>query len=119
MKQEDQESLNIQVRDLDVLAAMVLHRFPANADEEERIDRIRALLASAAELSRALVLQTRYALVDHRGSPGTNDLAAATQQLFQRLQNYAVTLHELGEHYAEFAVSRALAAVEEGDSQPA
>ena len=111
-QQETHRDLHVHERDLNVLAAVVVHRFASAAAEEQRIERVGALLAKAAELTRALHLQTRYTLVNHRGTPGTNDLAAASERLFTSLQNYASVLHELGQQYAEFAAAQALAAVE-------
>jgi hypothetical protein len=93
----------ITERDLRVLTEVVLRRFSSVPEEDGRIRRIRGVLDAASDLSKALELQTRYALVDHRGTHGANDLQEATRVLYHALEAYAARLSELGEQYPEFA----------------
>lgn len=87
--------------DLQAVAAVVVARMRSTEAEEVRLSRVRKLLAVASELSRALDVQTRYTLIDHRGTHGANDLPSATHSLYEALQSYAAEVRELAEDYSQ------------------
>jgi hypothetical protein len=91
----------ISQEDLGVVAALVSARFQPPELEARRIARIRQLLNMGFEFRRALTLQTRCALVNHCGSPGAQDLIAATSTLYATLADYAGCLRQLADEFRE------------------
>ena len=86
---------------LETLTSLVMTRFSSASAEEARLAEIRMLLGAAADLSRALEIQSHYVLVDHRGTYGANDLRAAGREFFRALDEYARALRELAERYPD------------------
>ena len=91
----------ISQEDLRVVAALVSARFQPPELEARRIERIRQLLHVGFEFRRALTTQTRCALVNHYGSPGAQDLNAATSTMFRSLADYAECLRKLADEFRE------------------
>ena len=85
----------IQGADLLRSAALVDARFRDRSNEVNRLAAVRNFLNAAFRLERALKVQTRCALVNHSGTPGTHNLEDATQLLFNALSDYAVAVREL------------------------
>jgi hypothetical protein len=98
MENENREVV-LREQDLCTFTAVALMRLPAGKGEAERIARIRGLLDASNNLKRALEIQTRYATMDHRGTPGENDLSSASQDFFAALVDYADELRGLSEQY--------------------
>jgi hypothetical protein len=100
MTEQDTRQVVIRARDLSTtLATVALMRAATANAEADRLACMRKLLESARSLCRALELQTLYATVDHRGTPGANDLALAGRELFEALSAYAGELRGLAELY--------------------
>ena len=68
--------------------------------EMVRVARMRELLWAASELTRALSMYTRHALVDCCGTHGTGDLAADTRMVHAALARYAELVCNLAEEYS-------------------
>jgi hypothetical protein len=89
--------------DLHSGSAVVLARLSSAEAEHIRIQRVNGLLGAASQLVKALAEHTRYALVDHRGSHGSNDLHAATKTLYHALEDYAFELRNLSGDFRDVA----------------
>jgi hypothetical protein len=75
--------------DLRALADMGLLRLPIEEAESRRANRMRAVVATATELSRTLASYTHCMLVNCQGSHGTGNLVTETEQLHAALARYA------------------------------
>jgi hypothetical protein len=104
MADERGDRVAITRSDLQSVAELVLARFEAAEAEQLRIRRVARLLALTSELHKALGEYTRFALVDHRGTHGSNDLAAATEALYQALENYASEVRELNQDFVQLDI---------------
>jgi hypothetical protein len=96
-------SAAFQRRELDAVRRVVLMRLPQHTAEWHRLQRMRALIDAASELSRVLASHTRCTLVDCGGSQGTGDLAAETERLFEALERYADVVRDIAVEYDRFA----------------
>ena len=91
-------------QDIETLTELVLARFQSADAEATRIVEIRQVLGAASELQRALQIHTHYMLVDHRGTPGFNDLRSASQLLLNAFEDYTRALHKLSSAYRDFPI---------------
>jgi hypothetical protein len=96
--------------DLDLLAEVAMLRFPLRAAESHRLEQMRAVLDAGADLARALESHTHCALVNHRGSHGTGDLAAETAILAAAFQRFGRLVAETAGEYRRFARESAVPA---------
>jgi hypothetical protein len=94
--------------DLVLLAEVAMLRFPLRGAESHRLEQMRTVLDAAADLARALESHTHCALVNHRGSHGTGDLAAETVLLSAALQRFGWLVAETAAEYRRFARERAV-----------
>ena len=97
--QMDLKSVTISRDDLAVVADATDIRFPTRAAESRRIARLRTMLATASDLSRALSDHTRHSLIDCQGTHGTWDLARDVDDLYRALVAYSTSIQELAEEY--------------------
>ena len=86
-----------QITGADLMRSAVLigARFRDRAGEAGRLAVARSFLSAAFRLERALKVHTRCALVNHCGTPGTQNLQEATRELFQALSDYTEAVREL------------------------
>ena len=89
--------------DLAVLSVVAMLRYPVRAAEQHRLDRMRAVLDAASELSRRLESHTHCALVNYRGSHGTGDLVAETEALSAAFQRFGQLVAETAIDYRRAA----------------
>ena len=89
--------------DLAVLSVVAMLRYPVRTAEQHRLERMRAVLDAASELSRRLESHTHCALVNYRGSHGTGDLVAETEALSAALQRYGQLVAETAVEYRRAA----------------
>jgi hypothetical protein len=92
-------SATVSYDDLQIVAEVVTMRLPLRGPEQERVTRVRALLAAETELGRAFSAHTQHALINCQGSHGAANLGDDTAPLFQALMTYAALLHELAADY--------------------
>ena len=92
-------SATVSHDDLQIVAEIVTMRLPLRAPEQERVMRVRALLAAETELGRAFSAHTQHALINCQGSHGAANLGDDTAALFQAFMIYAALLHELAADY--------------------
>lgn len=93
----------INREDLLTACAVVGARFDDQEMEVERVELSRLLLRSALELERALRAHTRCAMVNHSGTLGANNLAEATETMFEALAAYAVRIRDLSARFRDVA----------------
>jgi hypothetical protein len=89
--------------DLAVLSVVAMLRYPVRTAEQHRLDRMRAVLEAASELSRRLESHTHCTLVNYRGSHGAGDLVAETEALSAALQRYGQLVAETALEYRRAA----------------
>ncbi len=87
--------------DLHQCARVVESRFEDGALEEARMQLSREFLAAAAALEHAARSQSRWALVNHRGTRGAHDLDCATEVLFEALFAYASCIREIAARFRD------------------
>ena len=111
------KSVTISRDDLAVVADATDIRFPTRAAESRRVARMREMLATASDLSRALTDHTRHSLIDCQGTHGTWDLARDVDDLYRALVAYSTSIQELAEEYRQ--VVRGPARIPEDAATPA
>jgi hypothetical protein len=99
--------VTIDLRDLEVVADAVMLRLDDPGAEAQRVARMRELLWSASELTRALSLHTQHALVDCCGTHGNGNLAMDTVALHSALTRYAELIHHIAIEYRVVVQSEA------------
>jgi len=86
-------------QDLEALAGIAMMRLPLRAPEYRRLQRMRALLDAATELTRRLGSHTHAMLVNCGGTHGVGDLRAETSALFDALEAYTTLVHDVTAEY--------------------
>lgn len=105
MAESNSRRVLITQSDLATCAEVVNARFRNPEAEADRLRAIRHLLKATFQVEQAIRTQSRCALVNHSGTRGTNNLADATDALFEAMYQYASMIREIG---AEFNIEHAL-----------
>lgn len=93
----------INREDLTTACAIIGARFNDPEMEAERVELTRLFLGSGLELERALRAHTRCAMVNHSGTLGANNLAEATERMYEALAEYAVRVRDLSARFRDVA----------------
>jgi hypothetical protein len=93
-------------QDLDAVSDVAMMRLPLRAAEWQRLQRMRALLDAATELTRQFGSYTQCMLVNCGGSHGVGDLSAETEAMFGALERYATVVREIAAEYARMRTTR-------------
>lgn len=89
----------IAAEDLATLAEVASLRFPLRAAESRRLERMRTLVAAAAEVGQALNAYTHCTLVNCQGSYGVGNVQEEGERFMVALARYAQLAREVAAEY--------------------
>jgi hypothetical protein len=89
----------ISQSDLNICSRAVEFRFRDHDAEAGRMELMSDLLSAGSALEQALRIHTHCALVNHSGTYGTMDFAAATERLFNAMFRYAALVREIAARF--------------------
>ena len=103
MPESTEPSATVTRRDLQLLTTAAMIRLPIRAAEHLRLRQLDELRQTRGELCRAIAEHTRRAMVNARGSHGTDCLDTEVTALFVTHTRYATLVREIAAEYERFA----------------